>query len=60
MKLTEKLPFNFNFLISHKKCSEVTYLNCKEKKTDSVAKPSKTNGGNFFLIHSVFYFLALV
>ena len=55
MQLTEKVPFNFNFLRSHKKRSDVTYLTCKEKKTDPAAKPSKNNGRNFFS-YSFFYF----
>ena len=33
----------------------MTYLNWKGKKTDSAAKPSKTNGLKFFLF--IFYFI---
>ena len=60
IKLTEK-----NYLLvliclkATKKGNDVTYLNWKEKRTDSAAKPSKTNGRKIFLIN-VFYFTSLL
>ena len=49
------------YLKAAKKRSDMTYLNWKERKTDSAAKPSKANDLKIFLINFFsFYFLALM
>ena len=51
MELTEKkYLLIIIYLKATKKRSDVTYLNWKERKTDSAAKPSKADDLKFFLL----------
>ena len=47
------------YLKATKKRNDATYLNWKEKRTDSAAKPCKTNGRKIFLNH-FFNFISLL